>query len=245
MSFSPCRCAAADLRKICIHPLDGAAEFFIASDEAAYTHRIVGQSGIEHRDRALRLFLADHTDDVYDYNMRTARTNAAETRSGAGQFRSRAITPPNFCSRTARDGAQMPVSLVYRKGFARNGAAPLLQYGYGAYGLSMDPAFRRRGLSLLDRGFVYAIAHVRGGQEMGRAWYDEGGSCTRKIRSTILSTSRARWSRAATRAKDKVFAMGGSAGGLLMGAVANMSAAGLPRHRGAGAVRGRGHHHAG
>ena len=74
----------------------------------------------------------------------------------------------------ARDGAQIPVSLVYRHGFARNGANPLLQYGYGAYGLSLDPSFSSPRLSLLDRGFVYAIAHVRGGQEMGRAWYDLG-----------------------------------------------------------------------
>jgi oligopeptidase B len=124
----------------------------------------------------------------------------------------------------ARDGAQVPVSLVYRRGFARDGSAPLLQYGYGAYGLSMDPAFSSARLSLLDRGFVYAIAHVRGGQEMGRAWYDDGRKLHKKNSfNDFLDVTRA-LVELKVAAKDKVFAMGGSAGGLLMGAVANMSA---------------------
>ena len=74
----------------------------------------------------------------------------------------------------------MPVSLVYKKGFKRDGTAALLQYGYGCYGASMDPASTCRRLSLLDRGMVYAIAHIRGGQEMGRAWYDDGKLLNKK-----------------------------------------------------------------
>jgi oligopeptidase B len=123
----------------------------------------------------------------------------------------------------ARDGATIPVSVVYRKGFTRNGTHPLLQYAYGAYGLSMDPGFSSTRLSLLDRGFVYAIAHVRGGQEMGRAWYDDGRKLNKKNTfNDFLDATRALVQRGYAD-KRKVFAMGGSAGGLLMGAVANMS----------------------
>jgi oligopeptidase B len=115
------------------------------------------------------------------------------------------------------------VSLVYRFGLVRDGSNPLLQYAYGAYGLSTDPSFSSARLSLIDRGFVYAIAHVRGGQEMGRAWYDDGRKLHKmnSFNDFIDVTRHLVAERYA--AKDKVFAMGGSAGGLLIGAVANLS----------------------
>ena len=124
---------------------------------------------------------------------------------------------------TARDGARIPVSLVHAKSFKRDGTAPLFQYGYGSYGLSSDPAFELLVPSLLDRGFVYAIAHVRGGQEMGRKWYDDGHLMRKKNSFTdFIDVTRAlvalRYA-----APHKVVAEGGSAGGLLMGAVANMA----------------------
>ena len=123
----------------------------------------------------------------------------------------------------ARDGAQVPVSLVYRKEFARDGTRPLLQYAYGAYGLSMDPYFSASRLSLLDRGFVFAIAHVRGGQEMGRMWYDDGRLLHKKHSFTdFIDVSHELAARGYAH-RDKIFAMGGSAGGMLVGAVANMS----------------------
>jgi oligopeptidase B len=113
------------------------------------------------------------------------------------------------------------VSVVYRKGFERNGSAPLLQYGYGAYGLSMDPEFSSARLSLLDRGFVYAIAHVRGGQEMGRRWYDQG-KLLNKCNSFNDFVDVTRFLvREGYADPKRVFASGGSAGGLLMAAVAN------------------------
>ncbi len=128
-----------------------------------------------------------------------------------------------FLFAPARDGKRIPVSVVYRKGFLRDGTAPLLQYAYGAYGLSMDPSFSSARLSLLDRGFVYAIAHVRGGQEMGRAWYDDGRLLHKKNSFTdfIDVTHHLVAERYAD--QTKIFAMGGSAGGLLVAAVANMS----------------------
>ena len=101
---------------------------------------------------------------VYDYDVRTGERELLKRDPVLGSF-DPANYQTEFLFAPARDGKRIPVSLVYRKGFARNGTAPLLQYAYGAYGLSMDPYFSSARLSLLDRGFVYAIAHVRGGQE--------------------------------------------------------------------------------
>jgi oligopeptidase B len=124
---------------------------------------------------------------------------------------------------TARDGTRIPVSLVHQRNFRRDGSAPLLQYAYGSYGLSTDPGFASARFSLIDRGFVYAIAHIRGGQEMGRTWYDEG-RLLRKMNSFTDFIDVTQWLvDKGYAAADKVFAMGGSAGGLLMGAVANLS----------------------
>ena len=128
-----------------------------------------------------------------------------------------------FLMAPARDGADIPVSLVYRKGFARDGSAPLLQYAYGAYGLSNDPSFSSARLSLIDRGFIYAIAHVRGGQEMGRAWYDFGRKLHKKNSFTDFIDVTRHLIGERYAAKDRVFAMGGSAGGLAVAAVANLS----------------------
>ncbi len=124
---------------------------------------------------------------------------------------------------TARDGARVPVSLVYRKNVTRDGTAPLYLYAYGSYGLSTDPNFRADWLSLLDRGFVMAIASIRGGQEMGRAWYEDGKLLEKMNTFTdFVDVTRALVAQKYG-APDKVFAMGGSAGGLLMGAVANLA----------------------
>ena len=123
---------------------------------------------------------------------------------------------------TARDGTQIPVSIVYHKQTPLDGTAPCLQYGYGSYGASMDPMFDAARLNLLDRGFVYAIAHVRGGQELGRSWYEDGKLLKKKntfrdfvdVGKFLINEQIA--------APDRLFARGGSAGGLLMGAVINM-----------------------
>jgi oligopeptidase B len=124
---------------------------------------------------------------------------------------------------TARDGTKIPVSLVYRKGFKRDGTAAMLQYGYGSYGSSMDPSWSPMIPSLLDRGMVYAIAHIRGGQEMGRAWYDQGKLLNKKNSFTDFIDVTRYLVAERYAAKDRVAAQGGSAGGLLMGAVANMA----------------------
>jgi oligopeptidase B len=212
------------LHKIGIHPLSCAPAFFIASDEAAYSTSM--SVNLELDTEIVRYAYSSLTTPttLYDYNVRTREQVLLKRDPVLGHFDPNDYATEFFMA-PARDGAEIPVSLVYRKGFARNGSAPLLQYGYGAYGLSMDPSFSSARLSLLDRGFVYAIAHVRGGQEMGRAWYDTGRKLQKKNSfNDFVDVTRALIERRYA-AKDKVFAMGGSAGGLLMGAIANMSAA--------------------
>src|SRR5690606_17355795 len=124
---------------------------------------------------------------------------------------------------TARDGVKVPVSVVYRNGFEKDGKAALLQYAYGSYGYSMDPAFNLPVVSLLDRGMVYAIAHVRGGQEMGRKWYDAGKlKHKQNTFDDFIDVTRFLVDQGYA-AKDRVAAYGGSAGGLLMGAISNQA----------------------
>jgi oligopeptidase B len=127
----------------------------------------------------------------------------------------------DYVHATAADGARIPISLVWKKGTKRDGTAPLLVYGYGSYGISQEPVLSGARTSLLDRGWVYAIAHVRGGQEMGRHWYEDGKLDKKwnTFRDFIACTEylvAEKWG-----ARDQVFAMGGSAGGLLMGTIAN------------------------
>jgi oligopeptidase B len=122
----------------------------------------------------------------------------------------------------ARDGASVPVSLVYRAPFVRDGKRALLLYAYGAYGHIIEPTFSSARLSLLDRGFVYAIAHVRGGQEMGRAWYDDGKMLAKQNSFFDFIDCAERLVREGYTSRERLVAHGGSAGGLLMGAIANM-----------------------
>lgn len=123
----------------------------------------------------------------------------------------------------SRDGVKVPISIVYHKNTKLDGTSPLLQYAYGSYGASMDASFSSTRLSLLDRGFVYAICHIRGGQEMGRQWYEEG-KMFKKINTfnDFVDCSKILIEKKYT-SKDNLFAMGGSAGGLLMGAIINQA----------------------
>ncbi len=123
---------------------------------------------------------------------------------------------------TAPDGAQVPISLVYRKGFPIDGSHPLLLYGYGSYGYSTDPAFDTKRLSLLDRGFAYAIAHVRGGSELGRSWYEQGRLRHKRNTFTDFIACAEHLVAHGYTAPGQLAMMGGSAGGLLVSAVANM-----------------------
>ncbi len=123
----------------------------------------------------------------------------------------------------ARDGVEVPISLVYQAGLEIDGSNPALLYAYGSYGSSMEAWFRPEIVSLLDRGFVFAVAHVRGGQEMGRWWYEDGKLLKKRNTFTdFIDCAQFLVDRGYT-SSDRLFARGGSAGGLLMGAVSNMA----------------------
>jgi len=158
---------------------------------------------------------------VFDYNMNTREKELLKQQEVLGDFE-----PTNYHAErhyaTARDGTKVPISLVYRKGLEKNGDNPLLLYGYGSYGSTMSASFRSDRLSLLDRGFVFAMAHIRGGAEMGRYWYEEGKLLNKKNTFTDFIDCGEFLIAEKFTNPDKLFAMGGSAGGLLMGAVLNM-----------------------
>jgi oligopeptidase B len=158
---------------------------------------------------------------VFDYNMNTREKTLLKQQEVLGDFDSANYhTERHFT--TARDGTEVPISLVYRKGLEKDGNNPCLLYGYGSYGSTASARFSSVRLSLLDRGFVYAMAHIRGGMEMGRYWYEEGKLLNKKNTFTDFIDCAEYLIAEKFTNSDKLFAMGGSAGGLLMGAVVNM-----------------------
>ncbi len=157
---------------------------------------------------------------TYDYNMTTKQKTLLKEQEVLGGFDKKDYKSERLFV-NARDGVKIPVSIVYHKNTKIDGTSPLLQYAYGSYGYSMDASFSSNRLSLLNRGFVYAIAHIRGGQEMGRNWYDDGRMLKKKNTFNDFVDCSNALVQFKYSAKDKLFAMGGSAGGLLMGAVMN------------------------
>jgi oligopeptidase B len=158
---------------------------------------------------------------VIDYNMVTREKKVMKQDEVLGGFDRINYESKRLWAR-ASDGTMIPLSLVYRKGFVQDGKAPLLLYAYGSYGASTDPAFRSNILSLLDRGFAYAIAHVRGGSEMGRHWYEEGKLLRKMNTFTDFNDCAQFLVDQKYTGTDRLFAQGGSAGGLLMGAILNI-----------------------
>jgi oligopeptidase B len=161
-------------------------------------------------------------DSDYDYNVVEQTSELVKEQVVVGDFdRDNYQTERRFA--TVRDGTRVPVSLVYRKGTKMDGRSPLIQYGYGSYGNSIQPTFSMNRLSLLDRGFIFAIAHIRGGSEMGREWYYDGRQLN-KLNTfyDFIDVSKFLISEGYT-SPEHLYARGGSAGGLLMGAVMNMA----------------------
>ena len=193
----------------------------VASDEPAYSMSI--DTNPETASGKLRYTYDSLTtpEITYEVDAKTGARTLLKRTPSPGYDPSQYVTERVWT--TARDGTKVPVSLVYKKGFKRDGTAAMLQYGYGSYGFSTDPVWTPSVVPLLDRGMVFAIAHIRGGQEMGRAWYDAGHLLNKKNTFTdFIDVTRYLVSQGYA-AKDRIAAQGGSAGGLLMGAITNMA----------------------
>jgi len=209
------------LRTLKVLDRQGHELFSVAADDPAYVMEI--DTNMESHTDWLRYSYSSLTtpETIFEINMQTRERRMLKQQPVLGGF-----DPDNYRSErlwvAARDGTNIPVSLLYRKDYVRDGTAPLYQYAYGAYGLSTDPAFDDEILSLVDRGFVYAIAHVRGGQELGRAWYNDGKLLNKLNTFTDFIDVTAFLGSHGYADKKRIAASGGSAGGLLIGAVTNM-----------------------
>ena len=194
----------------------------IEFDEPVYS--VYPEDNYDYRSRVLRYTYESLTTppSVFDLDLATGHRHLQKEEPVYGGFDRQNYRAERHWV-TARDGAAVPVSLVYRLPLEKNGSRPLLQYGYGAYGLSVEPEFDSDILSLLDRGFVYAIAHVRGGSELGRQWYEAGRQTQKQNTfSDFIDVTRYLIGAGYT-AAEHCYASGGSAGGLLIGAVANQA----------------------
>jgi oligopeptidase B len=216
------------LRKLRLRPWNhdgssaGGQDVFVTADEPSYTMAIGVNREFDSNQLRYTYTSMVTPRTTYDFDVDTGQRELLKREPVLGGYDPEKYST-EFAWATARDGTRVPVSIVYARGTPRNGTAPLLQIGYGSYGSSYDPEFSYLYPSLLDRGFVVAIAHIRGGQEMGRAWY-ENGKLLNKQNTFNDFVDVTRWLVANQYAdKSRVFALGRSAGGLLMGAIANQA----------------------
>jgi oligopeptidase B len=212
----------AGLLQFRIREMASGKEHYLDFGEPAYMATVTGNP--EFNKTVLRYNYTSLTtpNSVFDYDMNSHDKKLMKEQPVLGGFDKNDYVTERITA-TARDGAKVPVSLVYKKGFKKNGNSALLLYGYGSYGASMDATFSSSRLSLLNRGFVFAIAHIRGGQEMGRQWYEDGKLMKKKNTfNDFIDCGQYLLDEKYT-SKGHLYAMGGSAGGLLMGAVANMA----------------------
>jgi len=211
------------LNKIRIKKWDGTSDSYLPFESETYTASL----GVNPDFNATTLRYSYQSlatpPSVMEYHMQTKEKKVLkEVEVLGGKFKKENYEEKRLWA-TATEGTKIPISIVYKKGIKLNGKNPLLQYAYGSYGYSMDARFDSDRLSLLDRGFVYAIAHIRGGEEMGRQWYEDGKLLKKKNTFTdFIDCSKFLIAQKYT-SPEHLYAMGGSAGGLLMGAVINMN----------------------
>jgi oligopeptidase B len=208
------------LPAIIIRDLGNGEEHAIAFDEAAYSLDTMG--GYEFETTNIRFSYSSMTtpSEVYDYDM-ASRARQLRKRQEIPSGHNPADYVTTRIMATSHDGAQVPVSILHRRDLTRDGAAPLLLYGYGSYGMAMPASFSANRLSLVDRGFVYAIAHIRGGADKGWGWYLDGKRAKKTNSFDDFAASAEALIAAKYTSAKRIVGHGGSAGGMLMGAVAN------------------------
>ncbi|WP_341228603.1 S9 family peptidase [uncultured Arcticibacterium sp.] len=210
------------LTELNVQNLSTGKEHLISFDEATYDAGLAGNREFDAKLLRYRYTSMITPSSVFDYDMDSRDKTLLKQQEVLGGYdKSEYVTERLYA--TARDGVKVPISIVYKKGFKKNGSSPLLEYAYGSYGYSMDASFSSSRLSLLDRGFAFAIAHIRGGQEMGRHWYLDG-KLMKKMNTfnDFIDCGKFLIAEGYTSSKH-LYANGGSAGGLLMGAVANLA----------------------
>jgi oligopeptidase B len=211
---------AAGLSRLRVIDLRNNGVHYITFPESAYA--VAPTQNAEFNTSNLRFYYSSLLTpaSTYDYDMGT-RHRVLKKRTEVPGYDPSKYEVKRFMV-TARDGARVPVSMLVSKTWKQDGTHPLLEYAYGSYGYTTEPTFNSTVLSLVDRGFGYAIAHIRGGQEMGRAWYDQGKMMNKKNTfNDFVDVAQYLVDNKYT-SKDRLVANGGSAGGLLMGAVTNM-----------------------
>ncbi|MCQ2319761.1 MAG: S9 family peptidase [Bacteroidales bacterium] len=211
----------AGLIKIRIKAWDGSCDYYIDFGEPTYEAGL--SSNPEFDSDTLRFGYTSMTtpSSVYEFDMISKEKTLLKQQEIVGGYNADDYVTERLFA-PSHDGTLVPISLVYKKGMVKNGQNPLVLYGYGSYGCSMDAYFSLARISLLDRGFVWAIAHIRGGEEMGRQWYEDGKMLNKKNTFLDFIACGKYLIQSGFTNSDKMFAMGGSAGGLLVGAVVNM-----------------------
>jgi len=196
-------------------------EHYLDFGEETYTAGISYNPDFSTNELRYRYSSLTTPSSTIDYNMKTKVKDVKKQQEVLGDFSAENYEAKRIWA-TAKDGTKVPISLVYKKDIDPMGNNPLLLYAYGSYGYSMEAYFSSARLSLLDRGFVYAIAHIRGGQEMGRYWYEEGKMLNKMNTFTDFNACAEYLIAENYTSSEQLFAMGGSAGGLLMGAIINL-----------------------
>lgn len=209
------------LREIHVLKNDG-SDYYLKFDEPVYAAGIGANP--EYNSKTLRYSYTSLVtpSSTYDYDLEKKDKKLMKQQEVLGGYDAKDYVSERVFA-TAKDGTKIPIALVYKKGLDKNGKAPLLLYAYGSYGSSTDATFSSPRLSLLNRGFVFAIANIRGGEEMGRQWYEDGKLMKKKNTFTDFISAGEYLVDQKFTSKDHLYAHGGSAGGLLMGAVANMA----------------------
>jgi oligopeptidase B len=212
---------AHGLRSLQIHNFSSSETKEVPFPEPVYSYE--GEQNPEATSNQLRFIYQSLTmaDTTYDLNMDSLAWTFQKQQPVLGGYDAANYETERIFA-TAQDGTQVPISLVYRKGVLRDGHSPCLLYAYGSYGANIEPYFDQKRLSLLDRGFVFALAHIRGGQEMGRHWYDQGKWLNKRNTFTDFIACAEHLIAQKYTSPDELAIMGRSAGGLLMGAVTTM-----------------------